>query len=135
MRDGRARAMLLPAGAAAAVAAGLALVALVDPNEPGHYPPCPFLLLTGRYCPGCGTLRALHALTHGDVATALHLNVLTMACLPVALAGLGYWAVRSWQGRPIRRNPVPPAVMWAFLALAFVFGIVRNLPFGRFLAP
>ena len=43
---------------------------MVDPNQPGHYPTDPFLAITGLYCPGCGTLRALHALARGDLLTA-----------------------------------------------------------------
>lgn len=131
----RIRALLAPSAVAMAVAGGVALVALVDPNRPGHYPPCPFLVLTGWYCPGCGTLRAIHALAHGDVGTALGLNVLSMACVPIVLAGWGYWVIRAYQGRPIRANRVRPAFIWAFLALAVVFWIVRNLSFGQFLAP
>src|SRR5690606_29528852 len=43
-------------------AAATLVVATVSPEEPGHYPTCPFLALTGAWCPGCGSLRALHAL-------------------------------------------------------------------------
>ena len=47
-----------PVGAAGLALAATAYVGLVDPNESGHYPTCPFLALTGRFCPGCGSLRA-----------------------------------------------------------------------------
>ena len=48
------------------VAVALATLATVDPNQPGHYPTCPFLATTGFYCPGCGALRAVHDLLHGE---------------------------------------------------------------------
>ena len=131
----RVRSLLLPAAVAAAGAAGLALVAVVDPNEPGHYPVCPLLTLTGLYCPGCGTLRALHALTRADLGTALGLNPLAVVLIPVVAALWARWAVRSWQGRPFATKGPHPAIIWGFLVLLIAYGVVRNLPFGDFLAP
>lgn len=131
----RARAMLAPLGVAAAAAAVVAFVAVVDPNEPGHYPTCPFLWLTGLYCPGCGTLRAIHALAHGDPLAALGLNPLAVAVTPLLLFWWGRWTLRSWQGRPVRTKLAHPVYIWAFLVLVIVYWIVRNLPFGEFLAP
>lgn len=49
---------------------------------------CPFRLLTGIPCPGCGGLRAAKALLHGEVLQALYINplsclvVLSLAVLP-----------------------------------------------------
>ena len=54
--------VLLPLVVAASALIGRAYVANVDPNVAGHYPTCPILAVTGWYCPGCGTLRAVHAL-------------------------------------------------------------------------
>jgi hypothetical protein len=45
------RAPLMVAGA---TLAATTYVGAVDPNEGGHYPACPFLALTGLYCPACG---------------------------------------------------------------------------------
>lgn len=42
-----ARGLRAPAGVLVAAAAVVAFVAVVDPNEQGHYPTCPFLALTG----------------------------------------------------------------------------------------
>ncbi|MDP9861927.1 MULTISPECIES: DUF2752 domain-containing protein [Streptosporangium] len=127
--------MLAPLGAALAAGAALGYVRAVDPNEPGHYPACPFLVLTGLYCPGCGGLRAVHALAHGDPATALGLNPLVVALIPVLVFLWGRWALRSWRGAPSDGISVRPVYVWAFLALMIVFWIVRNMPFGEFLAP
>src|SRR5580693_9291812 len=49
----------------AAVAVGAVLLELFDPATSGIFPPCPFRYLTGWYCPGCGSLRAIHQLLHG----------------------------------------------------------------------
>ncbi len=111
----------------------LGLVVLVDPNEAGHYPSCPLLTLTGLQCPGCGTLRAVHALAHGDLVEALDLNVLAVLLLPLAVMGWLAW-VRYALGARSRPPDLPG---WAAPVLAVAvptFWLVRNLPWGAALA-
>ncbi|MBP2702287.1 DUF2752 domain-containing protein [Microbispora sp. RL4-1S] len=131
----RVRSVRAPLAAAALLAGAVACLAVVDPNRPGHYPICPLYALTGLYCPACGALRAVHDLAHGDLSGALGMNPLFVVCVPVVIAGWAIWALRSWQGRPVRPIPGHAAVTWGFLAVAIVFGVVRNTPFGLFLAP
>lgn len=131
----RLRSVLAPLGVAAATGAVFAVVGVIDPNEPGHYPTCPFLWATGLYCPGCGTMRTIHALAHLDPVTALGLNPLALAMVPFLLFWWGRWLVNAWRGRPRRTTLAHPAYLWAFLALVLVYWVVRNLPFGAFLAP
>jgi hypothetical protein len=120
------------------VAAGAAVlttaVAVVDPNEPGRYPTCPVLAVTGLFCPGCGALRALHALAHGDVATAVGLNALMVLAAVALVVGWGTWVARRWQGRPrVRVTPAP--ALYGLLVAVLVFTVLRNLPAGSALAP
>ncbi|GAA3154296.1 DUF2752 domain-containing protein [Planomonospora alba] len=129
------RALPLPAGVAAAAVAGVALVGAVDPNEPGRYPACPFLALTGLYCPGCGGLRAVHALTRGDVAAAFDLNPALVPAAAVLVVLWGWWAVTAWRGTGFPVKIARPGYAWAFLVSMVTFWIGRNLPMGEFLAP
>jgi hypothetical protein len=124
-----------PYAVLAAVAAGAAYVAAVDPNRPGHYPVCPFLAITGYYCPGCGTLRMVHALTHGHVAEAFGRNALAFLTLPVLAYLWVRWAVAARRGRPLRSTLVGPWPAIVFAAVIVVFWVVRNLPAGHVLAP
>lgn len=131
---GRILAMRAPLGVASLAVTAVGVVALVDPNEPGHYPTCPFLALTGLFCPGCGSLRAVHALAQGDLATAVGLNLLTtLAVLPMVVVWL-MWARRSWIGAH-RHTAVPVSLVRTLLVVAVVFAVLRNLPFGAALAP
>lgn len=123
-----------PVAVAAAGLAGLVLVARVDPNEAGHYPVCPFLSLTGLFCPGCGTLRALHALTHGDLATGFARNPLTMLTVPFLLVVWLAWAVRELRGRG-RATMAPAWLLWCLAAAQVLFWVLRNLPGFTWLAP
>lgn len=114
--------------------AGVVYVGLVDPNQPGHYPMCPFLYFTGCYCPGCGTLRAVHALVHGHLGEALGFNPLTVIMMPVLACGWLRWLSRAARGRTDGQY-VHPALLYGWVVLILVFWVVRNLPFGHALAP
>jgi len=115
-------------------AAAVGVVATVDPNEQGHYPTCPFLAVTGAFCPGCGSLRAVHAMAHGDLTSAIGLNVLTVLAIFALAAGWLQWVRRSWTGAP-RTSVVPAPALWALLVVVVLFALLRNLPAGAALAP
>jgi Protein of unknown function (DUF2752) len=128
------RALLLPLGVAAAAAIGVAYVSNVDPSVAGHYPTCPFLAVTGWYCPGCGTLRAVHALGHGDLMTAWARNPLAVVGLAYLLVTWALWLERTATGR----RPswlAPPWVLYCVLGAILMFWVLRNLPGWTFLSP
>jgi hypothetical protein len=121
-----------PALTAGAVLLALPALYLVDPNTT-HVPMCPLHAATGLWCPLCGATRATHALLHGDLATALHDNLLFVAVLPLVLLAWWRWAGRGQ--RPDHRPLLPRPVFVAVLVLAIVFAVLRNLPVGDWLAP
>ena len=109
-------------GTGALAVGGLAYVGLADPHRPGSvFPPCPFKLLTGLYCPACGGLRMTHDLLHGDLAAAVVDNVFLLNGLP-ALALWVLWRVRQGQ----RAFTLPAIVVIAVAAIAWT--VVRNMP-------
>ncbi|MFC5751006.1 DUF2752 domain-containing protein [Actinomadura rugatobispora] len=130
----RIRGLAAPGGVLALAAAVVATVALVDPNERGNYPTCPFLALTGYQCPGCGALRTLHALAHGHVGEALALNVFVVSMLPVLAFFWARWTVARARGRPARTRAGDPRLIWGLFAAVMGFWLMRNLPWGAFLA-
>ncbi|MGV9882895.1 DUF2752 domain-containing protein [Streptomyces sp. NPDC003006] len=126
--------LLAPAGALASVAGAFAYVGAVDPNEPGHYPACPLLRLTGVHCPGCGGLRSAHAFVHGDLTAALGANALAVLGYGVFAAVWAVWVVQAVRGRPLW-IALGTARLWGVGVLVAVFTLVRNLPFGAWLHP
>ncbi|WP_243718545.1 DUF2752 domain-containing protein [Actinomadura sp. 7K534] len=126
--------LLRPGGVLIITIAAVSYIAAVDPNEQGHYPTCPFLALTGFQCPGCGSMRTIHALAHGHVQDALALNVLTVAVIPALIFFWARWALARAKDRPTRTKVAHPAFIWAFFGVILLFWLVRNLPFGSFLA-
>lgn len=96
---------------------------------------CPFKVVTGLPCPGCGLTRATVALLHGDLATSFHFHPLAgpMVAAMLAVAVLDGWlwwrSVRS--GRPggshvslmerVMRTPTP----WVAIAALALVWLVR----------
>ncbi len=109
---------------ATAVAAGFVVVVAIavlwafDPGTAGFFPGCPMFLWTGWQCPGCGTTRALHAVLHGDVATAWAFNPLTMTLFVLGAVKLL---------RPPLPRPWLAPIAAAVFVIAAVFGVARNL--------
>ncbi|MFI7327065.1 DUF2752 domain-containing protein [Streptomyces rubiginosohelvolus] len=131
---GRVRRLGTPLGILAVVAGAFAYVGTVDPNEPGHYPVCPLLKLTGVLCPGCGGLRSAHAFITGDLGAAFSANAIATAGYFLFAAVWVLWLVRAWRAKPLR-IALAPAWWWGVGAVLLVFTVVRNLPFGSALAP
>lgn len=130
----RGRRLLRPIGVALGAGAVLGVLAFVDPNEPGHYPTCPWLALTGTFCPGCGTLRALHALTHGDLLGALARNPMTVAASVWLIGWFLVWTRRQWTGAQ-RTTMADPRLLYALIAGIVAFWVLRNVPGFGFLGP
>jgi hypothetical protein len=128
------RRVLAPLGVAAAALVGAGYVDAVDPNAAGHYPTCPFLAITGLYCPGCGALRAVHALAHGDLATALARNPLTVVALGYVAVMWVLWLQRTATARPARWL-APPWVPYTVLGTILLFTVLRNVPGWTWLSP
>ncbi|GGR01280.1 DUF2752 domain-containing protein [Streptomyces netropsis] len=124
-----------PLGVAAALATAAGYVGAVDPNEPGHYPVCPLLHHTGLYCPGCGGLRGVHALAHGDLTTALGANALAVAGYAAFAVFWAVWLARALRAVPAGPVRTRPGHWWALGGVVLVFTVVRNLPFGSALIP
>jgi hypothetical protein len=120
-----------------AVFVGAVLLGIFDPATSGIFPPCPVRYLTGWYCPGCGSLRAIHQLLHGNLRAAWALNPLTVVLLPFLTYGLVSSALFELRGRELPQPFLPAVWIRALYAAIILFGIMRNLPMHPFslLAP
>jgi hypothetical protein len=120
---------------AAAAGVGALALRLRDPHESGAWGICPFHAMTGAWCPGCGSLRAVNDLTHGDLLAAASSNLVLVLALPV-LAWLWVdWLRHAWAGRRRRSVGLSTPTVMLVLVPILVFSVVRNLPFGAWLAP
>jgi len=86
-------------------------------------------------CPGCGGLRATHALTHGRLLAAFQFHPGYILSLPIFGFLIFLW-LREWRRRG--KMPVPLAqaecnqpLVW--IAVIFIaLGVVRNIPVKPF---
>lgn len=122
--------------AAAAACAGAVYLFFHDPHS---YPlPCVFNLVTGLYCPGCGTGRASYSILHGRFVDAFCYNPLMMILLP--LIGL-YIAARTVDWVITGGNHIDKKINMKFLTgvlvVVLIYGVLRNIPVFPFtlLAP
>ena len=123
-RPGEAGALPL----AGVVVAATAVAALANPDTIEDGPViCPFRLMTGLPCPGCGLTRAWVYLVHGRLEESLSANPFGMISFALGVA-LVVMVVRAL----VRRRPLPdlarvlrsPA-FYALGAVWAVFGVVR----------
>ena len=89
---------------------------------------CPFHLLTGLYCPGCGSLRSLHSLAQGNVIRAFNYNPFTILSLPFLIYSFAAFTYRGISGKELKRIFVKPIYIWLLLVFIIVFWVLRNIP-------
>lgn len=56
---------------------------IYDPGTGFFFPKCPFWMITGFPCAGCGSQRAIHALLHLDISAAARYNFLVLVFVPI----------------------------------------------------
>jgi hypothetical protein len=107
-----------------------------NPVQTPFFPVCPFHALTGLYCPGCGTARAIHQLLHGHLLRALSLNPLMIISLPF----LGYSLAAFIFGKSESGKKYSNwRTVWdrSVLFIVLIYWVLRNIPWYPFtlLAP
>ncbi|MCW2590755.1 MAG: hypothetical protein JWQ86_3182 [Mycobacterium sp.] len=118
-----------------ALAAGLlcGAVWMGDPTTPGGpLPVCPTKALLGIDCPGCGSLRMLYSLLHGDVPASVRYNALGLVAVLFLLWAFGAWTYGRIVGRRIVSWQHQRWAAAVALVLVSVWFVVRNLPFAPF---
>lgn len=123
------RPAITPATTALAAGGYLAVVAAIDPVRPSVIQ-CPVHGLTGWWCPGCGSTRAVHALLHGDVALSLSAHPLVV---PVAALLVFLWVRWLTTGASVatrlpRMVPLGLAAAFVVLTVARNVGVIAGPP-------
>ena len=110
---------------------------LFDPATNNLYPSSPFRELTGFYCPGCGTMRGLHQLLHGNLWAAFGSNPLMVLSLPYLIYSYICYSLPAFTGRKVRSFFIQPNWIWWILKIILAYWLLRNIPYPPFdwLAP
>jgi hypothetical protein len=109
-----------------------------DARTTGIFPHCPFNSITGLYCPGCGSQRAVSALLHGEIGRALQFNILLVISLPLIIYSAIVYILNAFRKKQVNQQIFySPLFVKLFLVLVIAFGIGRNIPLYPFsiLAP
>ena len=134
--QGRLRRLAVPAATFGGLAIATAALHFRDPHIDGSWGLCPSAAIFGIYCPGCGGLRAVNDLTHGDLGSAASSNLLFFVSIPLVVFLLARWGYDAWRGSDRGRTWLSAwPTIYAGLGIALVFTIARNLPMGAWLAP
>lgn len=67
-----------------------------SPTDSKLFPQCPFKLITGWSCPGCGIQRAIHSLLNGRLSEALSYNYFFIISIPYAFLMFIAYCMRKY---------------------------------------
>ena len=97
---------------------------------------CVFYELTGLYCPGCGSGRAVKALLHGELARAFSYNcMLFLLGIPAACVFLREYLRLLFPRLGLRPVFLPGWLQYLCVFLLAAYWVLRNIPAFSFLAP
>lgn len=104
------------------------LLFIFNPIKDQFFPRCPFLMLTGWQCPGCGSQRAIHCLLHFDLAQAFRFNQLLIISIPYLLLGI-YLTYFNKQNKHVqlRKALYGKEAIYLILFIIAIFFLARNL--------
>lgn len=101
---------------------------LFDPAGQVWFPKCPFYLVTGYKCPGCGSQRAVHHLLHFNFVDAFAQNALLVISLPyIMLAFLFDYAGLKTRWPRVRKVLFGFNAILILLVIIIGWWVIRNL--------
>jgi predicted membrane protein len=113
----------------AAVIAISLLYFFLDARVGDIFPHCPFHTLTGFYCPGCGSQRALSSLLHADFLQAINFNTLLVISLPFLIYAAIVAVVSAFKKQRVKQKIFySPLFVKTVLVVVVAFWILRNIP-------
>jgi hypothetical protein len=106
---------------------------LSDPTTPGGpLPTCPTKALLGIDCPGCGSMRMLYSLMHGNLVAAAKFNALGLVAIVLLVWAYLAWVYGRVVGRQIRSWQHGRWAAIVTLSLVVIWFVVRNIPAAPF---
>lgn len=100
----------------------LVLYHYFDPTHSRLAPKCPFWLLTGYSCPGCGSQRAIHSFLNGRIWEGIRYNYILLPSLIYVMI----LTIVPKDGR-LYAKLTSSVACWTILAIFLFWWILRNL--------
>lgn len=95
-------------------------------------PPCPFHSITGLYCPGCGSTRALGYLVRGLLLNSLRYNPLVLPLIPILTVGIILNFYEQFTKKRLFPSRFRFEVSLLILSLVLLLTLLRNIPMQCF---
>lgn len=108
---------------------------ILDPGKHIIFPRCVFYSLSGFYCPGCGSQRAIHNLLHLNIAGVVKNNVLFLPAAVVIVYHYVHPVINRRLGLRLPNILYMKHTPWVILGIVSAFWILRNLSSFSFLSP
>jgi len=109
---------------------GIVLIGLIyfsfNPSKNAIFPKCPFFVLTGLKCPGCGSQRAIHSLLHLNYAEAFRHNALLVVSLPLIII-LIYAELKREKSPHLYIRLHNTTFIWSYFVIVIAWWISRNI--------
>lgn len=102
---------------------------ILDPAT-NLFPRCPLRALTGYYCPGCGSQRAIHQLLHFNISSAFTCNPLLVLSIPYIFIVLTLNALKRSSSTTIlklRKFFCGYTAILIILTIIILYWVVRNI--------
>ncbi|WP_152537346.1 DUF2752 domain-containing protein [Aquimarina pacifica] len=115
----------------------LSLYYVYNPSTTGIFPACPFHSVTGLYCPGCGSQRALHQLLHLNIIATLDYNALYILGILTFLYNICMRIINRIRKKDYYNYLYHPYTPVIFGVIIVLFWVLRNIEVHPFtiLAP
>ncbi len=105
---------------------GLMIYFSYNPSSSSIFPKCPFLVLTGYKCPGCGSQRVVHSLLHLDIVSAFKYNAFMVASLPI-IALLLFAEIKRTTNYKLYSSIQKPIYIWIYFVCVLLWWFLRNI--------
>jgi len=104
----------------------LTLLYVYPIGEYHYFPPCPWYKLTGTHCPGCGTIRGIQSVLHGNIFGLLENNPLVMLALPYFGLSFISLSFQSFVGYKPPHLFLSKNEIWCILLIIIFYWVSRN---------
>ncbi|MBN1767488.1 MAG: DUF2752 domain-containing protein [Prolixibacteraceae bacterium] len=100
-----------------------------NPDDSHFFPKCPFKLITGYECPGCGSQRAVHHLLNMKIGSAIQANALLVFSIPYIIILFFAELLESKYRffKRIYKTLFNPKAIWVIFGIIIFWWIFRNL--------
>jgi len=90
------------------------------------YPPCPWYYFTKTYCPGCGTMRGISGIIHGDLFSLFRYNFLAAISFPFLLYSYLSIGIKGFMGFQLPYLMTTKVEIYCLLGIIIIYALLRN---------